>query len=610
MDWLARCESVDSFHQQLSKEPSGFYAKMDAASRYALRLQVEQLSRRCRLDAETVLHHALQLSAEAETQSLEKYVGYWFQDAKGLRTLWQTLPTKLGRLYAHLGLQHEKLHYAGLCCFGIVAGFLFLQSGEPVFMLPFFALTAGQIIRRSPPATELPGMDISFLSEETPTLVVLPAVLHDAHEAIRMVRRLKILRHAFPEDHVDFLLLGDFAENMTAVSSGDASIIHAVTSAISALEDSRFLYLQRARSWDGEQHIYHARCGRQGAISEICRLIAQGECMDVIACATFEAAALERRYAYVLAITPDNLPAPGMLSALLQRMTHPLSMRYPTVHGGRGYAVLSPEGHAMFDGTGLIRPDAYLEVTDGIADNTRDAFDIFGELAGHAYVPSAHCQQISSPDAWDREYAQARSLWRMARWQLPYVQTPSGLIANPLTYFSRFRLREQLRASLAPLGQLLLLIWAILTGNWLLLVLALLAQEVRRLPRHVKNLLPFGLRLSQLPMRTFVNLRALSELFHRHPRYAAGYGQSDHRHGAHSEPPAGRRFLRRTGVPPVHCRLSNCGLFDSSLQPLVGKSKGTREKCIAVQRGEESAAHITFFPCRRFLTREKTSSAV
>ena len=515
LNWLPRCEATDPVHALLMEDPARVYGRMTPAARLDLRLQVEKVCRVCKLAPDTVISQALQLAQEAD--NLEAYIGYWFQEADGLHRLQQALPTRRGKLFALLSLRRQGLSYAGLWLWGMIAGFLFVQGRQPVFMLPFFVVTAGYIIRRwiHPAPSRLPCMEISPMSEELRTLVILPATLHDPHEAIRMVRRLKILRHAFCDENADFLLLGDFGDNMTAVSSTDAGILQAAASAVAALGDERYLYLHRARTWDPDRHTYTARGGQQGAICEICRLIVQGECTDVIAYASTEAASLERKYAYVMVVQPDHLPAPGTLTALLQRMTHPLSMRYPVQQGWRGYAVLAPEGNPLFDGVGLLRPDAFLEATDGMADPHRDAASVYGELAGYANVPTASHPLTDEHLSWEDLYFFARQTWQTVRWQLPYVQTPSGLVRNPLSFFSRFRLREQLRRMLLAVAQLILLLWAVLTNQWLLLIIALSAPEVQRLPRQRQEWLSLLQRISLLPTRTLIPLRALLDLFRR-----------------------------------------------------------------------------------------------
>lgn len=517
LDWLSHSSESDALHPLLEADPAGVYPRMDASSQLKMRRQAEALARYARLSPEEVVRQALILADEAENASIERSLCFWLQDAEGLRRLMRTLPSRKGRLLVRFFLPREQLKYAFLWGFGILTGFLFLQGRGPVFMLPFFALVSGctsrWIIRRFPHNT-LPRLTLSGDVSQLRTLVVMPVVLHDAHEAIRMVRRLKTVTHAFPQD-VDFLLLGDHAPAITPASSGDQGIIHAAASAVAALEDERVMYLHRARTWDSAQHCYAPRAGKLGALTGICRLIAQGECEDVIAFATVEAARFERQYAYVLSLPPDCQPAPGMFEALLGTMAHPLCGRSPEANGWRGYSILSPEKHALFDGVGLIRPDAFLEATDGLLPPQADVYALCGELAGHAAVPGAHVRVAAVTDSSNAHYAAAKRAWRLLPWQLPLVQTPSGIVNNPLPRMARFRLREQLRTALIPLGQCALLLYAVLTQSWALLLLALLPLVIGHPLRRWQDWIHLACRLSLLPASLAVPLRALFDLLRR-----------------------------------------------------------------------------------------------
>ncbi len=519
LNWLEHCAQADALHILLLNEPSGVYARMTAAFQLELRAHIDSVSRHVHIDPTEVVRQAFILCDEAEERSLERYIGAWFQEPEGLVTLHRALHTRRGWIYAHCALRQEKLAYAGMWAFGIITGFAFLQGRQPVFMLPFFTLTLGTVSRfllKKRRMTPLPHMKISTASEELRTLVVLHAELADAHAAIQAVHRLKTALHAFPAKHVDFLLLADFTPDITAVSSGDYAIIRAATAAVAALdENDRVAYLQRGRTWNSEVHHYCARAGMQGAITAICRLIAQGECEDLIAFSTMEAASLERKYAYVLTLPADRQPAHGLLERLLSVMAHPMCQRYPTQKGNRGFSMLLPEESRDFEGAALIRPDAFLEATDGLLPTHRACDALCGELAGQARVPGAHIQPAQEDLSWTSQYKQVIRAGQLAQWQLPWVETPSGVVSNPLSFGARFRLRELLRSSLVPLGQLILLLFSVLTRNWPLLLIALFAPEICAPLRRREDWLKLLCRLSLLPMRGAVSAAGLVQLFRR-----------------------------------------------------------------------------------------------
>ncbi len=519
MNWLPLCETVDGVHQLLLDDPDAVYPKLTSDSRYALRLQIEALSRHMRLPMGTVIQAAMQLSREVEKDSLERCVAYWFQDRQGLKSLFRALPAKRGLVYSMLLHRQAEKYYWLLWLLSFVAGFLFLQSGEPVFMLPFLLLTFSAVSRRllSKPVIHLPQYTLDSIPSTLKTLVLLPVLLTDPQEAIRLVRHMKITMQAIGDANADFLLLGDFSPNMTAVSSSDALIIQTAVEALAAIQTQQnALYFQRSRTWNGERHRYQAHDGRAGAVRTICRLIAQGECEDVFAFTSSAPACLERKYGYVLVIPPEYQVVPGMYQQLLQTMVHPLQSRYPTPDGWRGFSILTPENCPRDTGMALIRPDTFLEATDSLVFPHTDGSELCGELAGQACVKDAFVQKPLEVFSWAHQYRQACQAWQLSPWQLPLVRVPAGIIRNPLNWMNRFHLRETLRKSLEPLGQIGLLLYAVLTQRWLLLLLSLLPDFTDIALRRKEDLIKIGCLISLLPMRMFLRLRAIWDvMLHR-----------------------------------------------------------------------------------------------
>ena len=512
LDWLPHCASADPLHSLLCTEASGIYVQMDDQSQLQLRLCAEAFSQQAHLPAERILRHALELSQQAEKDAVERHVGFWLQDAGGTRRLLQSLRSRRSWLYLLTG-NRSALEQLFLWTASGIAGFLFLHSRGPVVMLPFFLLAVGSLLRRivfsvrKPP---LPAMKLTALSGNLRTLVVVPAILHDPHEAIHTVRQLKVFMKALKDADADFLLLGDFAPGMTAVSSSDASIIQAAISAVHALgENKRVFYLQRARTWDGRRRCYCPRGGQQGAVSELCRLIVHGECRDVIAASTVEPASLERKYAYVLPLSPGSRLAPGSFEKLLRCITHPLCTRRATSGGWRGFSILTPENTRRYEGVGLIRPDVFLEATDCLAGDLQDADALLGALAGHVAVPGTYLQRPDEAMTWDSRYASVHRAWRLWQWQLPHVQTAAGLIRNPLSNLARFHLREGLRNSLVPLARCSLILYSALFQRWPTLLLALASPELLSSLFSPRDFLHAICHLALFPTQMTVQLCAI-----------------------------------------------------------------------------------------------------
>ncbi len=538
LDWLTDCTTGDALHGLLMKDPGGVYPRMDAAAAARLRLQTDLLARRFHCRPMHVTREAMALAQDAEAQSLERHIGYWLLDAEGVSLLRRSLGTRHGRLSCFFLRSPDRMQRTLLWVFSVLVGFTFLQARQPLLLLPVFLIAAGTISRaalsRMQNPRPLPMMALRNASEDLRTLVVLQAPLHSGHEAVALVRHLKTAAHAFPADGVDFLLVGDPEPSETAQDPRDMDLFAAAAMAVSALNgpEYRFLYLQRGRVRTGHRR-WAVPGGRAGALRTVCRLIALGDCGDQPVFATFDTALLYRRYAFVFTLTQEARPVPGMLASLLAAAAHPLATRSAIPGGWRGVSILLPRLQAdprqpgnllhtatvrhpfsAYEGVGLIRPDAYLESTEGFLPDAPIGTDaLAGALAGCITVESAVCL-LDRPstlhtlltDAWRDTLA----AWRTAPWQLPWVQTPSGFLYAPISPGDRFRLREALRRGLVPVAQALLLLFSLLTRNIPLLLLVLILPEAADTPAFGKEaLLRMFSRAALLPLRAVLHASAI-----------------------------------------------------------------------------------------------------
>lgn len=524
LHWLEQGEQADSLHALLLTEPSGTYPRMTPPSRLALRLDAEQFARHVHRPASDVVRQALALCHAAGPQALEAYAGYWLQDAQGMTQLHRSLGARAGRLYARLAARRTLCRYLLRCGAGVIAGFAFLQTGHPVFMLPFFSVCAGSVVRRIlylRPGAPLPAMEPESSDTSFRTLVVLPARLEAPYDAAREVERLQRVSRICRDAEADFLLLGDLSAHITAIGGQDGIIAGAALEALSALNDSRFLYLQRGRAWSDDAHIYACRGGTCGALQEVCRLIVRGESVDAISCSSIDLADFERRYAYLLVLPENVMPGADMLEKMLGTAAHPMNIRYPSQRGWRGYAVLAPENCDADAGCWLLRPDAFLEATEDYTSMSADEKLLCSELAGHADVRGALAEDTRPKASWDDMLHHTADTWRLLPWQFPWVRTPVGMIRNPLDFFARFRLRDRLRAAALPMAQLVLLVWALLTRSWPLLVLALLSPMPAPLAGDTMEWLA---RLLYLPTQSAVSAAGmLSTWLPRLAKLPAGF---------------------------------------------------------------------------------------
>lgn len=562
LDWPALEEPSDPLHQQLLHDPTGAYPGMDADSRMLYRRRIAALAQLFSVDELHLTRSILALCAEADPDGLRDHVGWYLLEPVGVRALQQHLHVRRGRLRLFMQRHASWLYRIGLAACALAAALFFLHSGHPLWMLPVFLGVSSclahflldGLVRRLMPGLPLPRMHVERVTEDMRTLIVIPAILRDRSQAVPMVRRLLLARKAFPEGAVDCLLLADYGDSITQTSSEDPAIVIAARMAIEAIDGDggRMMYMQRRRSWDGDQRAYIGRERKRGALESLNRLIVHGECQDEYDEATLPPSFLHRRYAYVLTLDSDTTPAPDSLLPLIGSLSHPLNERRHTAEGVRGVSILQPRmeidpdtvrsrislweggaggvdpygggasslwqqlaGRGSYQGKGLYKPDSLLEATEGwiLPDTVLSHNLLEGELSGCAQdaAQAFYDGHPTTVAGWlKRLHRWTRGDWQLLPWLLPHVKTPSGVRRNPLSSHSRYKLRQSLRISLIPICRLLLLLYALVARSSLLALFALLVPE-----------LPFAspgrfiARLVELPLRAVIRADAIGKAIWR-----------------------------------------------------------------------------------------------
>ncbi len=513
LDWHETAEACDPLHELMLQDPADVYTQMNRTARQQYRARAEMLSEWFHAGPETIVNSALRLCQQAERSSLEAHIGWYLWEKAGIKALQQELSLRRGR-YRLLFLSHRDLVLRSfLWIFSILCAILYLNAGEPLLLLPVFLSVAGVFPRAALMRTVKPltpsGMEVTAVTEELRTLVILPAILRDAQDALRALRFLRSASCAFPSDGVDLMLLADHAPAITRTVSGDQAIIAAAAQGTAALCEEtgsqHFLYLHRARCWLPNQHTFGARSGCTGAAEMICRLAAQGECADFFDYASFSPASLHRRYSFVLVLHEAETPVPGLLEKLLSAASHPLHTRWP--EGMRGWSCFAPAvpGNAehIRSQTRLIRPDAFLEAVDGaLPEGYQDERRLISDaLSGTAVVSGAavHASASAAPHRHMKAaYQNVSDHLQTIRWMLPWSHV-IGLSGKGIPSRNRFILREELRWCLLPICRVILLGWSLLDRNALLMLAALFLPAA-------------GMLLHRRPHQPFQSLKDVVQL--------------------------------------------------------------------------------------------------
>ncbi len=566
--WHKLCESMSLIHAELMRDP--VYPQMDEESRAYYRAQVVRLSRLSSQPEPTVCAAALSLCASAKDREVENHVGYYLLD-EGRFQLLKHLQARGFRAsaYAFAMVYACSLYraacwlvFAGVMAAGFFAGvspFLLLPLGL-VFLQPFQQVVA-LLCRRFVRPRQVPRILVERLAGEQQTLVVCPTLLTDREHALSMVKHLSVLHQANPDPRLHFLLLGDYQDSLTGSLTSDEDIVSTAATAVEALcEDSghTFLYMQRARVFNAQDHLYMSRERKRGGLETLLRLIDGRPIEDTFTYCSCPRAALQGKYRYVITLDSDTILPPGSALRMVGAMLHPLQQRRELRGKMRGLSILQPRmevathtvgsylslflggrggadpynalssdlmqdfyGRGSFVGKGIIDPKAFLQSTEGkILPRAILSHDLLeGELTGCAVASDITLfdgQPSTLKGFLYRLHRWTRGDWQLLPYVFPFFPVQSRAPKNCLDAVSKHKVWQNMLRSLTLPAKLIMLAYAMAAHKPWLFLLTLLAGELApNFPFSLMSLGAMACHILMLPCEAVMQADAILRTLYR-----------------------------------------------------------------------------------------------
>jgi cyclic beta-1,2-glucan synthetase len=363
--------------------------------------------------------------------------------------------------------------------------------------------------------------------ESTRTFVVVPTFLSHVDEISQQIERLEVHYLSNPEGEVRFALLTDWKDALTECTAKDAEELDAAVQAIAALNakhglnsdaGSRFFIFHRKRLWNPCERRWMGWERKRGKLHEFNRLLRGALDTSFVQGAGFESPPQSVRY--VITLDADTKLPKGSVSQLVGAISHPLHIaRFDPQLGkvAEGYGILQPRvtaslptraersifqrlfsgecgidpyasavsdvyqdlfGEGSFTGKGIYDVDAFERSLEGrIPENALLSHDLFeGSFARSGYVSDVEFFEDFPSNV---EVSSARNhRWIRGDWQLlPWIFGKAG---RSLSVISRWKMLDNLRRSLSPVGITALIIVAFCSPRvhaalWIFFALAGLA---------------------------------------------------------------------------------------------------------------------------------------
>ena len=486
------------------------YSKMTSESKRLYKNAVSLLSSNSKKTEEEVISSAFSLAQNKD--KAEKEVGYYL-----IGEGQEVLRNKLGlRTYKIKNKTNFYLLSVFLLSFFIIFGVFFLSENLLLTVLSLLpgteiALkTLQYIFLQTTGPKQLPRMAFENGIPEK-VIIVYPTLLSSIKKAEEMADKLEVCYLANKDDNLKFTILGDFKDSGTAFE--DSVIINALHKKIDNLNvkyGNRFYALCRKQIYAPKQKKWMGRERKRGALHDFNEFLrgnyefryAQGKTEELVGTN------------YVLTLDDDTLLPPSSAKKLIGTALHPLHR--PKIKDGRvvsGYGIMQPRvsirlestnktffsriiagqggidtyqspssefymdifSESIFTGKGIYHVDSFRSCTS-FPDDTVLSHDL---LEG-CYLRSAYVSDVQVFDACPSKFSDyyfrlhrwIRGDWQINRWLCNKVKNNKNeVVKNPISTLSKWKIFDNMRRSLTPFFQLLLLS----SGNVVLSIFSLIS---------------------------------------------------------------------------------------------------------------------------------------
>jgi len=355
----------------------------------------------------------------------------------------------------------------------------------------------------------LPRLDFARgIPDAHRTLVAVPTMITSAHGIDELVSALEVRFLANRDPNLGFALIADLRDADQETLEDDAMLVEHAARAIEGLgtkyashQNGGFFLFQRARRWNERENAWMGWERKRGKLEELNRTLRGEKDLFVRVIGPLEKLEDVR---YVIALDSDTDLPRDTAGELAGTMGHPLNRPVFDEARGRvtaGYGILQPRVAITLASSNASRFASWFSGECGIDPYTRAVSDVYqdvfneGSFVGKgiydidavqkaiggrlpenrilshdllesAYARSALVSDIILYEDYPAAYAAEvsrrarwiRGDWQIARWLVGWVPSPTGLVRNPISWLSRWKILDNLRRSAVPLALLVLLV--------------------------------------------------------------------------------------------------------------------------------------------------------
>ncbi len=539
-------EKTNKTEELLNEDPCGVFKNMTEDTKELYRHEIKKLSNKLKISEIYISEEVLKLASRyRNSEKLEdkrkSHVGYYLID-EGIHELKEKVTERRIRKTKRLT---PKTYISAIIIISLLLDFFITWkiSGNTLIKIivsiflyiPIYEIIIkifNYILSKIVKSKKLPKMNFeNGIGIDNKTMVVIPTVIDNENKIKEMIEKIEVYHLANQDKDLYFTLLGDCTTSEREVEKVDKNLIECGKSEIEKLNkkynlSNKFNFLYRKRRWNPNEGKFLGWERKRGLLIQFNDVLLKNKNTDFI-CNTLEN--FEERIKYVITLDADTNLILDSAQKLVGAMAHILNQ--PIIKNNVvkiGYGIMQPRigikledsQKTMFTKIFAANPgvDFY---TNAISDIYQDCFKegIFtgkgiynlnvyqqliknklpeNKILSHDLLEGNYlrCGLLSDVVLLDTfptkylSYLERENRWIRGDWQISgWIEDKVNNTKNPINKLSKFKIFDNLRRSILPITQIILLILSIWENSILLSVITLISIFISSILETINKIL-------------------------------------------------------------------------------------------------------------------------
>ncbi len=526
-------EKTNKTEELLNEDPCGIFKSMTEDTKEEYRKRIKEISNKLKISeiyiTEEILKLANRYKDETKIEKKRKsHVGYYLID-DGIIELEEKLTE---RKIQRKNKQEKSKIYINLTIFltflidffivwnikqtTLLSIIIFILTYIPIYEILIKIIN--YMLNKTVKAQKIPKINFeNGISDENKTMIVIPTIIDTEEKIKNIVRKMEVYHLANQDKNLYFTLLGDCTTSEKEVEKNDKKLIECGKEEIEKLNkkyncENKFNFLYRKRKWNPSEGQFLGWERKRGLLIQFNEVLLKNGNSDFIA-NTLEK--FNEDIKFVITLDADTNLILDSAQKLIGAMAHILNK--PIVRDGtvrEGYGIMQPRigirledsqkslftkifatspgidfytnaisdvyqdcfNEGIFTGKGIYDLKIYQElIKDKLPENRILSHDL---LEGN-YLRCGLISDVLLLDTFPTKYLsylERENRWIRGDWQISgWLEKKVDNIENPINRLGKFKILDNLRRSILPIMQTLLLILSIAINNLQLTLISIIS---------------------------------------------------------------------------------------------------------------------------------------